>query len=151
PRGRGPGRRSSRPLGGVRRAGGDAAVFVVASTLGLSLQLRRRELALLRAIGTTPRQLRRMVRSQAILIALPATALAHLPSARLGHWLPARFAESGVVSPALRYEQGWMPTVSGAVIGVITAVGAALIAARGATRVRPVEALAEASLEQRWL
>src|SRR5262249_57172570 len=50
------------------------AVFVVASTLGLSLQLRRRELALLRAIGATPRQLRRMVRSEAILIALPATA-----------------------------------------------------------------------------
>jgi putative ABC transport system permease protein len=127
------------------------AVFVVASTLGLSLQLRRRELALLRAIGTTPRQLRRLVCGEAILLAVPATVLAYLPSARLGHWLLARFAESGVVSPALRYEQGWIPTVSGAAIGVITAVGAALIAARGATRVRPVEALAEASLEQRWL
>src|SRR5262245_30022203 len=127
------------------------AVFVVASTLGLSLRLRRRELALLRAIGTTPRQLRRMVCGEAILLAVPATVLAYPLSARLGHWLLARFAESGVVSPALRYEQGWIPTVSGAAIGVITAVGAAPIAARGATRVRPVEALAEASLEQRWL
>src|SRR5262249_1972962 len=80
------------------------AVFVGASTLGLSLQLRRRELALLRAIGTTPRQLRRMVRGEAILVALPAAALAYLPSALLGHWLLGRFAESGVVSPALRYE-----------------------------------------------
>ena len=127
------------------------AVFVVASTLGLSLQLRRRELALLRAIGTTPRQLRRMVRAEAVLIAVPATALAFLPSARLGHWLLDRFAESGVVSPALRYEQSWIPTVSGAAIALVTAVGAAVIAARGATRVRPVEALAEASLQRRWL
>jgi putative ABC transport system permease protein len=127
------------------------AVFVVASTLGLSLQLRRRELALLRAIGTTPRQLRRMVRSEALLVALPATALAYLPSVRLGHWLLGRLAASGVVSPALRYEQSWIPTMSAVAIGVITAVAAALIAARGATRIRPVEALAEASLERRWL
>src|SRR5262249_21230446 len=60
-------------------------------------------------------------------------------------------AASGVVSPALRYEQGWIPTVSAAAVGVVTAAAAALIAARSATRVRPVEALAEASLEQRWL
>jgi len=127
------------------------AVFVVASTLGLSLQLRRRELALLRAIGTTPRQLRRMVRFEAVLIALPATALAYMPSARLGHWLLGRMSDSGVVSPALRYEQSWIPTVGAAGIGLVTAVGAALIAAHGATRVGPVEALAEASLERRWL
>jgi putative ABC transport system permease protein len=127
------------------------AVFVVASTLGLSLQLRRRELALLRAIGATPRQLRRMVRAEAILVALPATALGYLLGARLGHRLLGQFAASGVVSPALRYEHGWIPTVSGAAVGVVTAVGAAVIAARGSTRVRPVEALAEASLEQRWL
>src|SRR5262249_56686224 len=88
---------------------------------------------------------------EAILIALRATALAYLPSARLGHWLLGRFADSGVVSPALRYEQSWIPTVGAAGIGLVTAVGAALIAAHGATRVRPVEALAEASLERRWL
>jgi putative ABC transport system permease protein len=53
------------------------AIFVVASTLGLSLLLRQQELALLRAIGTTPRQLRRMVRAEALLVALPAVALGY--------------------------------------------------------------------------
>jgi putative ABC transport system permease protein len=127
------------------------AVFVVASTLGLSLQLRQRELALLRAIGATPRQLRRMVRAEAVLVVLPAVALAYLPSGPLGRWLLDRFGESGVVPETMLYEQSWIPTAGAAGIGLITAVGAALIAARGAARVRPAEALAEASLQRRWL
>lgn len=127
------------------------AVFVVASTLGLSLQLRQRELALLRAIGTTPRQLRRMVRAEAVLVALPAVTLAYFASAPLGSWLLARFGDSGIVPPGIRYEQGWIPSVSGAAIALLTAVTAAHIAARGASRVRPVEALVEASTQRRWL
>ncbi|AEW99788.1 ABC transporter permease [Streptantibioticus cattleyicolor] len=39
-------------------------MFGVASTLGLSLQQRAREMALLRAVGATPKQLRRMILSE---------------------------------------------------------------------------------------
>src|SRR5262249_12831968 len=37
------------------------AMFVVASTLGLSIQQREREIALLRAVAATPGQIRRMI------------------------------------------------------------------------------------------
>ena len=46
------------------------AIFVVASTFALSVQQRHRELALFRAIGSTPRQVRRMVAGEALLISL---------------------------------------------------------------------------------
>jgi putative ABC transport system permease protein len=82
---------------------------------------------------------------------LPAVALGFLPSAALGRWLLSEFGEAGIVPPIMRYEQSWIPAVSGAAIALITAVGAALIAARGASRVRPAEALTEASLQGRWL
>ena len=45
------------------------ALFVVASTFALSVQQRHRELALFRAIGCTPRQVRRMVAGEALLVA----------------------------------------------------------------------------------
>jgi putative ABC transport system permease protein len=127
------------------------AIFVVASTLGLSVQLRQREMALLRAIGTTPGQLRRMIIGETMIVALPAAVLGYLPSSRAGHWLLGRFADSGMVPAQLVYHQSWIPTVSSVGIGLLTALGAALIAARAATRVRPTEALAESSLQRRWL
>ena len=57
----------------------------------------------------------------------------------------------GMVPAQLVYHQSWVPTVSSVGIGLLTALGAALIAARAATRVRPTEALAESSLQRRWL
>ena len=48
------------------------AVFVVASTFALSVQQRHRELALFRAIGSTPRQVRRMIAGEALLVSLAA-------------------------------------------------------------------------------
>lgn len=140
------------PLSGV--FGGLAimvAMFVVASTLALSVQLRQREMALLRAIGTTPGQLRRMVIGETMIVAIPAAALGYLPSASGGRWLLGQFADSGMVPQTLVYHQSWIPMVAGIGVGLLTALGAALIAARAATRVRPTEALQEASLQRRWL
>src|SRR5262249_16860724 len=51
------------------------AILVVAGTLGLSIQLRRRELALLRAIGATPRQIRRLILGEIVVVSVAATAL----------------------------------------------------------------------------
>ena len=51
------------------------AVLGIANTLALSVHERRREMGLLRAIGATPRQLRRMIRWEAAVIALFGTVL----------------------------------------------------------------------------
>src|SRR5262249_12010693 len=60
------------------------AVFIVATTLALSVQLRRRQIALLRAVGATPGQVRRMVLSETVLLAVPAACLALLPTQAIG-------------------------------------------------------------------
>ena len=125
-------------------------VFVVAGTLGLSVQQRQREVALLRAIGATPGQVRRMVLGETLAVSLLATGLACLPAVPLGRRLLAAFAQAKVVPAELAYRSGWIPMLVGAAAATVTALGAAFIAGRGAARVRPTEALAEAALQRRW-
>ncbi|MEV5715145.1 ABC transporter permease [Amycolatopsis mediterranei] len=127
-------------------------VFVVAGTLTLSTQQRQRELALLRAVGTTPRQLRRMVLGEALVVGLFAVGLAVVLGPVLGEWLFGQLAGHHVVPDVLRYEQGWVTTGSCAAGASLLAVlGASFVAGRRASRIRPTEALAEAAVERRWL
>jgi putative ABC transport system permease protein len=127
------------------------AMFVVASTLGLSIQHRYRELALLRAIGTTPRQLRRMVLGEALTVGIIATGLAVVPGALLGNWLFDRLADIGIVEPVIEFHQGWLPTVVGIGAGLLTTIAAGLVAARRAGATRPTEALADSAIQRRWV
>ncbi|MGA4841726.1 FtsX-like permease family protein [Streptomyces sp. G45] len=129
---------------------GMVTVFVVASTLGLAMQQRQREMALLRAIGTTPGQLRRLILGETLLLTLIATALACALGPLFGRWLLDAFASAGVVPDTMEFHAGSLPLFAGAATALVTAVGAALIAARGPARTRPTEALAEAGLERRW-
>ncbi|MGV9362841.1 FtsX-like permease family protein [Amycolatopsis sp. NPDC003731] len=126
-------------------------VFVVAGTLTLSTQQRQRELALLRAIGITPRQLRRMVLGEALVVALLAVGGAVALGPVLGEWLFGQLADHHVVPDVLRFEQGWVPAVVAAGASLLAVVGAAFVAGRRASRIRPTEALAEAAVERRWL
>ncbi|GAA1158548.1 ABC transporter permease [Kribbella jejuensis] len=133
--------------------GGIAAMtmmFVVTSTLALAAQHREREFALLRGIGTTPGQVRRMILGEALLVSLPAVALGALPGFFLGRFLFDQLASHGVASPVVEFYQGLIPFAAGAGAAVLAAIGAALIAARKSAKIRPVEALAEASLQRRW-
>jgi putative ABC transport system permease protein len=117
------------------------AIFIVASTLALAVELRRRQIALLRAVGGTPRQLRRLMLGQTLLVAIPAVCLGLLPTEAAGRKLLSAMGEHGLVSGGLIYHQNFVPTLIGAVIAVFTAVMAALVASRSAIRVPPVEAL----------
>ncbi|GAA2398670.1 FtsX-like permease family protein [Streptomyces glaucosporus] len=134
-------------FGGLSAA---VTVFVVSSTVGIALHQRQRESALLRAIGATPRQLRRMVLGETLLIAVVATALACFPGPLIGRWLLEAFAGAGVVPETIAFRAGWVPMAVGVGTALLTALGAAFLGARTATRTRPTEALAEASLQRRW-
>ncbi|WP_205856183.1 ABC transporter permease, partial [Phytoactinopolyspora endophytica] len=127
------------------------SMFGVASMLALSIQQRRREMALLRAVGSTPGQLRRMVLGETLVLAAIATSLAYFPGRLLGRFIFDRMSDSGVVTSGVEFHQGWIPTVSAIGASVIAAVGGALVAGRRAAATRPVQALAEVSLEGRLL
>jgi putative ABC transport system permease protein len=129
------------------------SIFIVASTLALAMQLRRRQIALLRAVGASPGQLRRLVLSETLLLAIPAGVLGVLGSRLLGRITLSQFASHGLVSHQLVYREGWLPMLVGAAGAVLIGVIAALVAAHGVLRVRPVEALAADAAPERlgWI
>jgi putative ABC transport system permease protein len=127
------------------------AMFVVASTLGLSVLQREREVALLRAVAATPKQVRRMIRWEAVLVGLVASLAGVVPGAlmasALGHALSARgiAPEDMVVSP------GIVPAIAAVGGSVLTALIAVAAAGRRAARVRPTQALQESAAEPRLI
>lgn len=125
------------------------AVFGVASMLALSIQQRHRELALLRAVGATPGQLRKLVLGETMILTTVATVLAILPGRWLGEILLQQLARNGVVSEGLLFHLGWVPTITALGSTVLAAVGGAMVAGRRAARTRPTEALAEAGQPER--
>jgi putative ABC transport system permease protein len=126
------------------------AVFVTAGTVTLSAAQRRRELALMRAIGVTPRQLRRMLLAESLFVAVVAILPAWLPGQWLGGVLFDRLAASGVTSGAVEFTLGRIPLAAAGGAVLLTAVGSGLIGARRAARTRPAEALSEAAVQERW-
>jgi putative ABC transport system permease protein len=126
-------------------------LFVVTTTLGLSIQQRQRELALLRAVGTTPGQLRRMVIGESVFMAVFAIALGGLLGGAFGNWLFDQLASHGLVPTAMAHHSGWIPMVVATGAVLLGSFFGALIAGRRAARTRPTEALADAAIQRRWL
>ncbi|NYH53203.1 putative ABC transport system permease protein [Nocardiopsis arvandica] len=135
-------------------AGGTAqliAVFVVAGTFGLLIQQRHRELALLRAVGATPRQVRTMILREVQVVATAAGVLGVAPGVALAYWLRGELAARGFVPPGFSLTVSPVPMVAAVLLGIGVAWLATWTAAYRATRIRPVEALGEAAVERREL
>ncbi|MFE5804715.1 FtsX-like permease family protein [Streptomyces sp. NPDC056491] len=130
------------------------AILVVVGTFALGIQQRHRELALLRAIAATPRQLRRMIGREALLVGLAAGVTGALAGLPLAAWLHGRFVDSGVVPVTLERTAGIFPMFAAVATGLLGAWAAARITGRRIARIRPAEALAEAAVERarpRWI
>ena len=127
------------------------AMFVVASTLGLTVQLREREIALLRAVAATPRQVRRMIGWEALLVALVASIAGVVPGAALGRALGNAFADRGIAPEDMVMHAGAIPAIVAVASGVVTAWLAVWVAARRAARVKPTRALQDAAVERRLI
>jgi putative ABC transport system permease protein len=123
------------------------AIFVVAATLGLSVLQRGRELALLRAVGAKPRQVRRLLLGEAAVVALTAGLVGLAPGALLGSFLFHQLQGRGIGAETTSLVIGPLPAVVAVGVGLVTAGLAAWIAGRRAARIRPTAALAEAAVE----
>jgi putative ABC transport system permease protein len=125
------------------------AIIVISGTVGLSVQQRHRDIALLRAIAATRRQVRRMLLIETAVIAALAGAAGVWAGLAAARWLRGQFVSQGFVPGSFALHVSWLPPVV-AVGGVlIVAVAAAWIAGLRASRIRPVEALREATVERR--
>ncbi|MCW3816465.1 ABC transporter permease [Micromonospora sp. DR5-3] len=120
-----------------------AAVFVLTGTVTLSVRQRLRELALLRAIGATPGQLRRLLGVESAVLA----GFAALPAAPLGvlfaEVVAARFMTLGAVPAQFTVRVNVPVLLLAAVAGVLVTFVAARIAGRRAVRIAPTQALVE--------
>ncbi|GAA0499399.1 ABC transporter permease [Paractinoplanes deccanensis] len=119
------------------------AGFIISSTFAFTVDQRRRDLALLRLVGGSRGQLRRLLLGEALLLGTLGAALG-VPSGlavmSFQAWLMREFA---FVPPG--FEGRWRMWILGVSFGtgILLAVAGVLVAARRAARVRPLEALRE--------
>ncbi|MFE3145882.1 FtsX-like permease family protein [Streptomyces sp. NPDC059218] len=122
-------------------------LLIVTGLLDMSVRDRTRELAVLRAIGATPRQVRRVIVRETLKVAVPASLLGGLLSLGLGTLLHRFMAEQGVLPQGLGLALGPFPVVGALALTVLTAVGSAWLAARRVSLIRPAQAVSETSAE----
>ncbi|GHF27572.1 ABC transporter permease [Kitasatospora xanthocidica] len=121
------------------------SVFVVAGALALSVQQRMREMALLRAVGATTGQVRRMIALETLVLTLAAAVVGVPLGIGLAALLRGELVDRGVVSSDVPLHVG--PTAPLIVLGgvLVTAQLAVWAAARRASRVEPTQALRDSS------
>ncbi|WP_406088376.1 FtsX-like permease family protein [Kitasatospora purpeofusca] len=123
------------------------AVFVVVSTVALATGQRAREFALLRAVGATPRQIRRTIATEAMLVAPLAAASGILPGLGLARWWFGGMVERGAVPEAVELSVGPLPMAAAVVLCTLAALAAGFFAARRPARMRAGQALGAAAVE----
>ncbi|MFF9850149.1 ABC transporter permease [Streptomyces litmocidini] len=126
-------------------------VIVVAGTLALSVQQRRRELALLRAVGATPRQVLRMIGGEAVLVGGIGAVLGAVPGVLLAMLLHAVFTGAGALPPGFSLVITPLPLLFSLLICVLAARIGGRLAARRAAKVSAVEALGDVAVEPKKL
>ena len=125
------------------------SLFGVSSMLALSVQQRHRELALLRAIGSTPSQLRKLILGETAILAAIASVFAVPIGRGLGEFVFQRLVNAYMVSDGIEFHLGWIPATVAFALAILAAVGGALAAGRRAANVRPTQALADAGQPDR--
>ena len=123
--------------------------FIVAGALGVSFSAQRRDFALLRAVGGTPRQIRTLAAAQATAVAL----VAMLPGVALGYLLAEQFRQllvtSGLLPPTLPLSISPLPAVATVLLLIAVVQVAARAAAARTSRLPATEAVMESRSEPR--
>ncbi|MFE3743442.1 FtsX-like permease family protein [Streptomyces sp. NPDC059134] len=138
-------------IGAMATLGLFTTVFVVASMLVLATGLRRREIGLLRMIGASPRQVRRMILGEAGLVGLLGSLAGCLVGVGAAPLLRDILQGLDVTPPELTVRVSMWPLFTAAAIGVGVSVLGAWSAGRTAARVTPIEALLDSTANSRTM
>jgi putative ABC transport system permease protein len=114
------------------------STFGIVNTLGLSIYERVRELGLLRAVGMSRRQVKRMVRVEAVIIAVLGAILGLVVGVLFGWAMQRALSDVGIDRFAVPVAQLAFMLLVAALIGVL----AAIWPARRAAKLNVLEAIA---------
>jgi putative ABC transport system permease protein len=112
------------------------SLFGIVNTLVLSIYERTREIGMLRAIGTTRGQLRRVIRYESVITAVIGGILGIAIGVLFG-WIISR----GLSDQGIKFSIPWLTLVIFLVLAVIAGVLAATFPARRAARLNILDAL----------
>jgi len=106
------------------------ALFGIVNTLGLSIYERTRELGLLRAVGMSRRQVKRMIRYESVIIAIFGAILGIVIGIAFGWALQQALEPEGVTELAIPGNQLILYFVFAALAGIVAAIWPARRAAK---------------------
>jgi putative ABC transport system permease protein len=119
--------------------------FIIWNTFTMIVTQRSREIALLRAVGATRRQVKRNLLVEAALLGLAASAIGLALGAVVAGGLQVLMDAIGFSLPSTSMQVLPRTIWVSLLVGVVVTVVAAYVPARRATKVLPVEALREAT------
>jgi putative ABC transport system permease protein len=132
-------------LAGV--ASGFITVVVVTGTFAFSVALRRRDMGLLRLVGASGGQVRRMVLGESVAVAVPAGLVGCVLAAASAPAVLEALNRTDLTPVPLKVGALAVPLGIAFAGGLVIAVLGAMAASRRAARVRPAEALREADVD----
>ena len=92
-----------------------------------------------------------MVMAETFVTALLAAALSLAPGLAFGRLMYHVLVGQGLIPGVMVFSQGFIPQLAGFGSTLLAALAAAFIASRRVSKVRPTEAMAEATLQTRWV
>ncbi len=119
--------------------------FIIWNTFTMTVSQRTREIALLRAVGATRRQVRRSLLTEAALVGAGASTLGLLAGAGVAKGLTALMGALGFSLPSTSIQLHPRTIWVSLIVGTLVTVAAALVPARRATKVLPIEALRDSA------
>lgn len=122
-------------------------VIVVAATVTLTLRGRRRELALMRTVGATSRQVRQLVSREVLLVALVAVPLGAAPGLLLARPLQPLLRDAGVVPIGGGLTLSPLPVLAAVAVLLPVALLAGRLATRETLRTAPTDAVRTSVVE----
>jgi putative ABC transport system permease protein len=112
------------------------SLFGIVNTLVLTVYERTREIGMLRAIGTTRRQMRRIVRYESVITSVIGGVLGTVLGVLFAYVVTSRVASQGIT-----FSIPWAELVEFLIVAAAVGVVAAVLPARRASRISILEAI----------
>ncbi|RAN73295.1 hypothetical protein B5P43_31380 [Bacillus sp. SRB_336] len=119
--------------------------FVIWNTFNILVAQRRREVALLRAVGGTRRQILTGIITEAVIVRLAASGIGLVAGIGVATGTGSLLGAIGIEVPTTAAVVELRTVIAALLVGVVVTVAAAAIPALAATRVAPIEALRQAT------